>query len=92
MGKTFTVSDFDSALKNGPYAWPGGYPMYFITSDGAALCFASAEKNAGLIRESIAENSRDGWRVVAVDVNWEDPELFCDDTSTRIPSAYAEVD
>lgn len=20
------------------YAWPGGYPLFYVTSDGAALC------------------------------------------------------
>lgn len=85
-----TVADFDSALANGPWAWPGGYPMYFVTSDGAALSFAAAEAEAELIRESIASGANDGWRVVAVDVNWEDSELYCDHTGNRIESAYAE--
>jgi len=35
--KINTVKDFGEALRNGPYAWPGGYPLFFITADGGAL-------------------------------------------------------
>ena len=33
-----TVAQFKSTLRNGAYAWPGGYQMYLICSDGAPLC------------------------------------------------------
>ena len=85
-----SVSDFRAAMRQGPYAWPGGYPLYFITNDGAALSFKAAKDNARLIIESIAHNMRDGWRIVAMDVNWEDDSLLCDATFEQIPSAYGE--
>lgn len=88
--KINSVSDFRAAMRQGPYAWPGGYPLYFITSDGAALSFKAAKDNARLIIESIAHNMRDGWRIVAMDVNWEDDSLLCDATYEPIPSAYGE--
>lgn len=88
--KIKTLSDFRAAMRNGPYAWPGGYPLYFITNDGAALSFKAAKDNARSIIESIAHNARDGWRVVACDVNWEDDSLLCDATFEQIPSAYGE--
>jgi hypothetical protein len=84
-----TVAEFNTALES-PYAWPGGYPMYFITSDGAALSFEAARENAEQIRESIASNARDGWKVEAVEVNWEDAELICDHTGKPIESAYGD--
>lgn len=84
----FTVSDFDKALQDGPYAWPGGYPRYFICNDGEALSFKAAQENAELIRCAIANNSRDGWQVVACDVNWEDEELQCAHSNARIECAY----
>jgi hypothetical protein len=86
------VEEFNAALEAGPYAWPGGYPQYFITRDGAALSFQAAIDNADLIRESIADDCNDGWQVVAIDVNWEDADLYCDHTNARIESAYAEED
>ncbi len=89
--KIKTVSDFRRAYRQGPYAWPGGYPLYFIASDGEAISFKSARENRRLILEAIAyADHGSGFRVMWMDVNWEDPELYCADTGERIPSAYAE--
>lgn len=85
-----SISDFRKAMRGGKYAWPGGYPLYFITSDGGALSFDAAKRELRNILESIAGNLNDGWRVVALDINWEDAELYCEHTGTKIESAYAE--
>jgi hypothetical protein len=85
-----TVSDFRKAVRQGPYAWPGGYPLFFLCRDGAALSFKAAKQERRNILESIANRSNDGWRVVALDVNWEDSSLYCDHTGEPIPSAYGE--
>ncbi len=83
-------SEFGAALKRGAYAWPGGYPTFFVTSDGGCLCFQCAMHEAKRITESIREGARDGWRVETQDVNWEDAGLYCDHCNERIESAYAE--
>ena len=76
----------DSLVKS-PYTSYGCYPLFAVTSDGAALCKSCAESE----RESIATTTgSDGWNVVAVTVNWEDSSLHCDHCSERIESAYAE--
>lgn len=85
-----TPSDFGKALRQ-PYAWPGGYPLHFITSDGACLCFECAKRQGRSITSSIRDGLRDGWKVEAVDVNWEDGELLCDQCGQHIESAYAEA-
>jgi len=86
-----TVEDFDKALDNGPFAWPGGYPMYFLCADGAALSFDAALENADLIRGAIAEkDNTGGWRVVGCDINWEDQDLFCAHTGKQIAPAYGK--
>jgi len=85
-----TVNYFRELIENGPYAWPGGYPLYFVTSDGAALSFEAAENESALIEDSIANEINDGWRVVAAEINWEYSELYCDHTGKRIESAYCE--
>lgn len=85
-----TVSDFRKAYRAGPYAWPGGYPVFFVTSDGGALSFKAAKQERRNILEAIAHKQNDGWRVVASEINWEDPDLLCDHTGERIESAYAE--
>lgn len=90
MNTSFTNKDLKASLRSGEYAWPGGYPTYFITSDGAALSHKSVRENFRAVVDSIKTNNADGWQVVAVEVNWEDPELFCDHSNERIESAYAE--
>jgi hypothetical protein len=86
--KIETISDFRKAVRHGPYAWPGGYPCYFITSDGAALSFDAAVSERRNILSSIASKASDGWRVVALEVNWEDSYLYCDHTGKVIECAY----
>jgi hypothetical protein len=74
------------------YAWPGGYPLFAITTDGAALCPACVTKERAQIFRSTHERSRDGWSIAGFDVNYEDAALYCDHCSKRIESAYAEDD
>jgi hypothetical protein len=90
--KIATCAQLKAALRHGPYAWPGGYPLYFHTDDGAALSFEAVRDNLRLCLAAIQERSRDGWRVVGVAVNWEDSDLTCEQTGERIESAYAEPD
>lgn len=85
-----SISDFRRAVRNGPYAWPGGYPLFFICDDGGALCCKCVKTERRNILESIASDSRDGWRVTAIDINYEDSQLFCDHCSDVIESAYGE--
>lgn len=89
-----TISDFRKAMRNGPYAWPGGYPLYFIMADGEALSFKSAKAERRYILEALRDGNEQrwfvDWRVVAVDVNWENPDLICAHSGDRIESAYAE--
>ena len=74
-------------LANQPYAWPGSYPLFALTSDGAPLC----SKCCASEREAIASTTgTDGWCVVGIAPNLGDPELFCDHCGNRIESAYAE--
>ena len=62
------------------YAWPGGYPMFYVTKRGNVLCPDCAN----------AEGKDSDDPPVAHDANWEDPNLYCDACSQRIESAYAE--
>ncbi len=72
------------------YAWPGGYPVYYVTSDGAALCPSCTTKERAQIVRSTVEHSHDGWALEGSDINWENSDLYCDHCSKRIESAYAE--
>lgn len=82
------ISEFRAAMRHGKYAWPGGYPCYFVTSDGESLSFEAAKDNLRLILDSIANRASDGWRIVGMSINWEDNDLICADTGKKIESAY----
>lgn len=79
-----------ATLRAGAYAWPGGYPLYFITSDGAALSFETVKKHLRAVSWSIQNKAGDGWRVVACDINYEDKDLCDEHTGKPIESAYGE--
>jgi len=90
-----SISDLRKAFRNGPYAWPGGYPCYFVLSDGEALSFAAARPNLRYMLESLRDyqtNRREhsGWRPVALEINYEDTDLYCAHTGEQIESAYGE--
>ncbi len=61
------------------YAWPGGYPIFYVDKENNALHPHCA-----------SENDEYSAPLVAYDVNWEDATLYCDECSQRIESAYAD--
>lgn len=84
-----TVQQFNDALANGKYAWPGGYPMYFICADGEALSFEAAEENKDSVIYAIEEGrAMDDWRVIGFVINWENEDLYCVHTNKKIECAY----
>jgi hypothetical protein len=48
------------------YAWPGGYPLFYLSQDGTVYCAECASQRD-------AEPP-----VVTYDINYEDPLLFCE--------------
>lgn len=61
------------------YAWPGGYPLFYMDAENNCLCPECANKNDEYNAAIVAHN-----------VNYEDTALYCDDCSKRIESAYCE--
>ena len=85
------LSEIKARLRDGAYAWPGGYPCYFITSDGATLSFESAHENwREIVGAHLRRDRSCGWHVAACAINWEDSDLYCDHSGKRIESAYGE--
>lgn len=82
--------EFRAAIRNGQFAWPGGYQLYLICSDGAPLCFECGRKEARNILPAIHAKDGSGWRVVATDINYEDNDLHCEHCSSKIPAAYGD--
>lgn len=61
------------------YAWPGGYEMFGITSDGAVLCCDCMRKEFRQIAWSRLHDVNDGWKVEAIGHDGElDDTTYCD--------------
>lgn len=73
-----------------PYAWPGGYPKYAVMGDGEPLCKVCASREFKQIVRDTMEGFGRSFQIIGVDVNWEDPALYCCHCNDRIESAYAE--
>ena len=76
----------DDQGKYPSYACPGGYPLFYIMGDGETLCPDCANGKNGSVAAEIT-NVKD-WKMVAVDVNWEDPNMHCCHYNKHIESAY----
>lgn len=90
-----TVQELEQIIPNGvadSYAWPGGYPIYYLCTDGGVLCPKCVTKEYVQIKESTLARAKDGWALEGRDINYENPQLFCAHCNERIESAYAEED
>jgi len=77
----------DSAGKYPSYAWPGGYPLFYVTSDGDLICPKCVNDSKNAFH---TDGEKDSWTLAAYDINYEDASLYCDVCCQRIESAYAE--
>ncbi len=89
-GHIKSTADFKATLRAGAFAWPGGYQLYLICSDGAPLCFDCARKEARNVLDAIDRKDGSGWRVTCCEINYEDSELHCEHCSELIPAAYGD--
>ena len=92
FGRIHNTTELKATLRAGMYAWPGGYPMFFITSDGARLSFSTVRDNLREVITAIKDTRytcMEGWKVVACDINYEGP-LYDDQTGELIESAYGD--
>jgi hypothetical protein len=61
------------------FAWPGGYPMLYLTACNGILCADCATKHT---------DERDP--VEAWDIHWEGPPESCEECNREIESAYGD--
>ena len=81
------VWDFNRALAQGQFAFPGGYECAFYTSDGEVLSYPAAVENASLIRDAIISNDRNsGWHVFAFDIVQSEEDPICAHSGVVISS------
>lgn len=76
------------------FAWPGGYPLFYLTRDGGTLCPQCANRENGSIAHTGCANisqcaEHDAqWCIVASDVHWEGEAIECDHCGNVVESAY----
>lgn len=77
------------------YAWPGGYPIVYVTTDGdtvCAGCLNKRDKTGFRLENAAGDYDSDGFHVVGFDVHYEGPPETCCECSVEIPSAYGDPD
>lgn len=72
------------------YAWPGGYPLYYLTADNGCLCPDCANGKNG--SEAHEDNEDKSWRLVACDVHYEGEPITCDHCGEQVESAYGPIE
>ena len=70
------------------WAWPGGYPIFYICQDDNVLCVDCANGKNG--SEASSENDDPEWHLIGSDINWENESLYCVHCDGMIPSAYGD--
>jgi hypothetical protein len=80
--------DLIIALRMGKYTSVGSYPLFYITAEGQPLSYKHVRDEA--LDEARKIRNGESGRIVGCDINYENDDLWCDETNTRIESAYAE--
>lgn len=75
------------------YAFPGGYPVIYIASDGEVFCAPCANGENGSdarIANGPDDVPSDGWLLIGFDVFYEGPDEHCAHCGKAIASAYGD--
>lgn len=67
------------------YAWPGGYPIYYLAKDNGVLCPKCANEYAA------GRDNDEQLEPVACDIHYEGAALQCENCNAEIESAYGEA-
>ena len=74
------------------YAWPGGYEMHTIFSDGGRLCYQCTAAEWREIAHDTVKGWASGWRAIDAAINWEGDDLHCDQCNRPIEPVYGTVE
>ncbi len=66
------------------YAWPGGYPVYYLAADNGVLCPKCANDYKP------ERDNEEQLKPVAGDVYYEGPNMQCENCNAEIESAYGD--
>ena len=80
IGNSKLPRDNDNQLT--AYAWPGGYPLFYIDKFASAICVKCARE-----LDRMGEQYE---KPIGYEVNWESNDLYCDVCSNKIDCAYCD--
>ena len=86
----FVGSNIPRFIARNPYAWPGGYNIAGITSDGALLCSKCIREEYRNVMNSSYTECSDGWWVTGWAVMDVDGPDYCDNCNEQLASYYDE--
>lgn len=83
------INKLKHAIRN-KYAWPGGYALILLMTDGQPICTACGKTEFGNILDSTKHQLQDGWQFADVFVNYEDLDCYCAHCSDRLLAEYED--
>ena len=66
------------------YAWPGGYPIFYLDRENSVLCPCCAN-HSYYDPDEVPQ-----FKPIIAEINYEDSDIFCDQCGYHIESAYGE--
>ena len=88
MSNETAIQQVKRAIRE-PYAWPGGYPVYTVLTDGALLCPECARNEFKRIAFYARHPQNSGWEPAGAAVLWEGSDE-CAQCGKNLPSAYGD--
>lgn len=64
------------------YAWPGGYPIFYLAEDNGVLCPTCANEYTP------ERDNESQLKPKFADINYEDIDLYCEHCNKQIEPAY----
>lgn len=87
-----TMKPIKEAIRS-KYAWPGGYAINIVMSDGELLCIDCARKEFRMLcKARVNPWGYPDWRAIAPEIYWEGPTEYCCHCHTAIESEYGDPD
>ena len=86
----YTVKQLKNAIRQ-KFAWPGGYEIVLIASDGEYICVDCAKQNFKEIVWSIKNHVNDGWQIVAQTLEAVSPDCTNDEVISYCAHCYKPI-
>lgn len=75
------------------FTYPGSYSVIYRTKDGGTLCASCANgEREEPVDDDVDDFLEAQWHLVAADVYWEGPDMFCDHCNKVMASEYGDPD